>query len=656
MEYPTREAIRSRCTEQSFERGRNYYRQDRIQEIEIDGGEIRATVRGSNDYDVAIDTVDETIKTHCSCPYDHAGDCKHIVAVLLAVDDKETDTVNETAPESDEQLPATVDIESLVEQTTADELRGFLLDILSDDRDLRDRFVAFVGEDTGKTVYDYKQKLDRLFDDAVSRRGMVEHDTHIDFSQYVDIAETHRERGHVDTATDIYRAIAEAIRENMNRIDDSSGYYGREMEQAIEAYAETVTEHDLSHERKRPHIEYLCDAFLGADHGFASDYYDDALRTLCTADADIEYWLELLDERISGISLNRVTRQDSRRTENERDNLSEDTSSDDLTTRSERTDTVLCASDFTDGPLTTDDFTGGALDIEHLAVGTLKLDYFVGDAFEELCIDEPTTVEQHTVDVEPADSDATETRISESLRTRRVLAAYIYLLEQLDSEDALANLYDDIYLEHSRFCKQYAQQLIDDGEQDRAIEVLEDGIHTFRSPRALRWLAADLYEDRNPEKYRKTLKRLFLDYTEWDAYDELKSTCSDQEWKSTYEEFEQHFQRDDRKNLVKLYVHDDDLEKAFAELKDSEDLSLVREHRDSVATVDPVEYFERYRELLVPFAANDTGRRHYRDIADHLEAMQGLVPEARFEEFVDFLKDKHSNRPAFLDELEKAGF
>jgi hypothetical protein len=36
--------------------------------------------------------------------------------------------------------------------------------------------------------------------------------------------------------------------------------------------------------------------------------------------------------------------------------------------------------------------------------------------------------------------------------------------------------------------------------------------------------------------------------------------------------------------------------------------------------------------------------------------MQGLVPKARFEEFVDFLKDKHSNRPAFLDELEKDGF
>lgn len=156
MEYPTREAIRSLCTEQSFERGRNYYRQNRVHEIEIDGGEIRATVRGSNHYDVAIDIVDDTIRTHCSCPYEYAGDCKHIVAVLLAVDDRDTDTVRETDHESSEPLPATVDIESLVEQTTADELREFLLDILADDGDIRDRFVAFVGEDTGKTVYDYK--------------------------------------------------------------------------------------------------------------------------------------------------------------------------------------------------------------------------------------------------------------------------------------------------------------------------------------------------------------------------------------------------------------------------------------------------------------------------------------------------------------------
>jgi len=214
MDYPTCEEIRSLCTEQSFERGVNYYQQDRVQELEVDSDEVRATVRGSSYYDVAIDIVDDAVRTQCSCPYDYAGDCKHIVAVLIAVDDRDTETVSDTDPERDVTVPETVDIELLVEQTTAEDLRTFLLDIIDDDRDIGDRFIAFVGEDTGKTVYDYKQEIDRLFDDAVSRRGIVEHDTHIDFSQYVDLAETRRERGHVDTARDLYRAIAEAIREN----------------------------------------------------------------------------------------------------------------------------------------------------------------------------------------------------------------------------------------------------------------------------------------------------------------------------------------------------------------------------------------------------------------------------------------------------------
>jgi hypothetical protein len=260
------------------------------------------------------------------------------------------------------------------------------------------------------------------------------------------------------------------------------------------------------------------------------------------------------------------------------------------------------------------------------------------------------------VDVGSGESSDSGTEISSSLRTRALVSTCVYLLEELDEEKALLGLYEETYLESSRFCKQYAQRLIEEGNEDRASDVLEDGIDTFRSPADLRQLATDLYRDRNPDKYRETLKRLFLDHTEWDAYDELKDASDDEGWQSIYEEFEGHFEETDRQQLISMYVHEDELEKAFDELKDSENLSWLRRYRDPVATVDPVDYFEFYREQLVPFGAGETGRRHYREIADHLDEMQELVPEERFEEFVDFLKDKHSNRPAFLDELEKAGF
>lgn len=668
MDYPTWEEIRGLCTEQSFDRGVNYWKNGRVQELDVDGGRIRATVRGSNDYDVSIDVANDAIRTHCSCPYDYAGDCKHIVAVLLAVDDRDIDTDTDSGDESIENLPDSVDVESLVEQATADELRTFLLDVIEDDRDLRDRFVAFAGEDAGKTVYDYKQEIDRLFEDAAGRGGMIDYNTHIDFSQYHDLAETHRERGHVDAATDIYRALAETIRENMNRIDDSGGYYGRELERALKSYAEAVAEQTFDHEEKRPYIDYLFEEFVDADYHFASEDYDDALRIVCTTKRDHEYWLDRLDEHVSGISLDPTdladraigrTGRETRRTEDwsppAEDELSSNGDREPEDAR-DRSEDVLAVSDFTDGPLAVEDFTGGTLDVEHLAVGPLELEYFVGDAFDELRVDDPTTIEEHTVDVGSGELSDSGTEISSSLRTRALVSTCVYLLEELNEKEGLLGLYEETYLESSRFCKQYAQRLIEEGNEDRAIDVLEDGIDTFRSPADLRRLAADLYRDRNPEKHRETLKRRFLDHSKWDAYDELKEACDDEEWQSTYEEFERHFEETDRQQLISMYVHEDELEKAFAELKDSKNLSWLRRYRDPVATVDPVEYFEVYREQLVPFAAGETGRRHYREIADHLDEMQELVPEERFEEFVDFLKEKHSNRPAFLDELEKAGF
>ncbi|MFB6300588.1 MAG: SWIM zinc finger domain-containing protein [Halobacteriales archaeon] len=668
MAYPIREEIRSLCTEQSFERGVNYWQQGRIQELTIDGDTIQAVVRGTHDYDISIDLKDDIIHTSCTCPYDYAGECKHIIAVLLAVNDQESDTDGDrAATDSTESLAETIDIEALVEQTSADELRSFLLDVIANDRDVRDRFVAFTGEETGKTVYDYKQEIDRRFEQATGRGGMIEYDTYIDFSQYHDLAETHRERGHVDAATDIYRALAETIRENMPRIDDSSGHYGRELERAVEAYAETITEQDLDHGEKQPYIDYLVEEFLTAEYSFVREDYDDALRILCTSQADLEYWLNRLDAHVPDVSLDPTTiaEQTAPRTPRDQGTTRAETTERTANAASqtgetdsdhERTDDILYASDFTDGPLTIEDFTSGTLDIEHLAVGPLELEYFVGDAFEELRIDAPTPVEEHTVDLDPPVSNASETGIASSLRTQNILSTYIHLLEELGEEDALSALYEDIYLESSQFCKQYAERLIEHGNEERAIDVVKAGIATFQRPSGLRWLAADLYRDRDPDKYRDTLKRLFLEHSEWDAYEELKAACDEYEWDSIYEDFEQYLAETDRRRLIAMYVREDELENAFAELEANRNLSWLRRYRDPVATVDPEAYFEVYRDRLVPFAAGETGRRHYRKIADHLEAMAGLVSEERFEEFVDFLRDKHSNRPAFLDELEKAGF
>jgi hypothetical protein len=663
MEYPSQDEIRSLCTHQSYERGVNYHNQGRIQELAITDAELTATVRGTHDYEVSIVIDDEGIRTYyCSCPYDYAGACKHVVAVLLAANEREPEHTSSddshTAAAPTKRSDAT-DVQTLLDDTPAEDLRTFLLGLIEDDHDIRDRFVAFAGQDMENTVYDYKQEINRLFEDALSRRGLIEYDTHIDFSHYHDLAETHRSREHVHEATTIYRALAEAIRENLHQIDDG-GYYGRQLEQVLDSYAETVSEQNLDHDEKRPYIDYLVEEFIEAEYAFVGEDYDDALRTICTTTSDLEYWFDCLDPHVPDVSVELTSSDDppvstATDTQQPRAGAGSETGDDTQSPR-EPTGETLYASDFTVGPLTTEEFTGETLDVPHLTVGPLELQYFVGDAFENFHVDEPTTVEEHTADVTLSESGTSTSGLTSSLRTRSVLSSYLYLVDELGDEEAVLSVYDDVYLDNAQFCKQYAERLIDRGNEERALRVVEDGFATFGSTTALQWLAADLYQERNPDAYRETLEHLFLDHTEWDAYDELKATRDAGSWKAIYEEIVTYLENNDQRRLIDVYIHEGELEDAFSAVVASENLAWLQRYERSVSEVDSDAYFEAYKDLLVPFAADETGRRHYREIADHLETMQDLVPADRFEKFVGFLKNKHSNRPAFLDELDKAGF
>lgn len=78
--------IRGLASERSFERGETYYRDGAILEPIRQALGLRAQCEGS-DYEPY--QVDATLaeggiaETSCTCPYDHGGICKHVVALLL---------------------------------------------------------------------------------------------------------------------------------------------------------------------------------------------------------------------------------------------------------------------------------------------------------------------------------------------------------------------------------------------------------------------------------------------------------------------------------------------------------------------------------------------------------------------------------------------
>ncbi len=80
--------VRALASDQSFDRGYLYYRNESVFDVVRRGNIFTAKVEGS-DYEpyqiqVILDTsgIDTTM---CTCPYDWGGICKHIVATLLVL-------------------------------------------------------------------------------------------------------------------------------------------------------------------------------------------------------------------------------------------------------------------------------------------------------------------------------------------------------------------------------------------------------------------------------------------------------------------------------------------------------------------------------------------------------------------------------------------
>jgi hypothetical protein len=145
----TESIIRTRCSEASFKRGQNYYTGGAIKRrLRHSHTNLEAQVVGSQTYTVTVwlDN-DDRLKANCNCPYDYGGDCKHIVAVLLA-------WINE--PES---FHPPVDLKAILKKRSKAELIDLLLDIFTIYPSLPDELDVIDGPDD----QDLESKVTALF-------------------------------------------------------------------------------------------------------------------------------------------------------------------------------------------------------------------------------------------------------------------------------------------------------------------------------------------------------------------------------------------------------------------------------------------------------------------------------------------------------------
>ncbi len=284
------------CTEASFDRGQRYFEEGRVHIRDASPSRITATVSGTNDYQVEIELGDE-ISGDCNCPYDWGGLCKHIVATLLAIIDEEDEEIETLIEKSKSEMER---VGVLLKNANPDDLHSFLAQEMERRPDLRDRFMAsFAEKGVGRSLSDYKNEVESLYDDA-EYHGFVPYGEDIDFSPLSELAKLYARKCDFMEAAKIYRALAETIADKMDDVDDSYGSYGEEFSSSMEAFVDCIINAGLNAEGKRTYIKYLFDGYLREDPDYFDEDYRTGLVKLCTDEADLLYWKELIEPHISG--------------------------------------------------------------------------------------------------------------------------------------------------------------------------------------------------------------------------------------------------------------------------------------------------------------------------------------------------------------------
>lgn len=165
-----------------LERGYDYYCEDAVENLEVLDDEIRADVIGTEDYEVEISLSNgEVTDMYCSCPYAASGNnCKHMAAVLYewSENKEEKNTIH-----SDLFQPAmTIDVykkkvdavEKLVNSANEEDVRSFLISVLSEDEKLLLRFYNTMSKQiTPEVIRHYIRQVDIIASHYLGRDRFI---------------------------------------------------------------------------------------------------------------------------------------------------------------------------------------------------------------------------------------------------------------------------------------------------------------------------------------------------------------------------------------------------------------------------------------------------------------------------------------------------
>ena len=244
-------------------------------------------------------------------------------------------------------------------------------------------------------------------------------------------------------------------------------------------------------------------------------------------------------------------------------------------------------------------------------------------------------------------------------RAKKLISIELHLLSCLKETDGFYALMDKQYRTSPDLCLEYAQQLLRDKDQLKAISVAEEGIAVFPESSSiyLREFLIENYRGSDPDKYREQLLSLFLLRGDWKHYERLKKESpSLKQWQETLNKIIAKFSGKGygRARLIEVYLREQMYDAALKAVIGQKSIQELSQYHKRLAEMYPKEYFGAYRELIYPYAECRMGRDHYREVASILKDMKAIAGfEAEAQEILERLRMENKRKPAFIDELKK---
>lgn len=167
-------------------RGKKYFEEGRVSRIQCSGNAYFATVEGTEDYEVEITLCEGSVEEMlCSCPYAEDNNCKHMAAVLFALE-KEDTSVEELPPAKLPPITSHIPMEmpwlDAVDNLPDSVIRKELMKLADRDDRLKERIaVLYLGKLPEHQLQNWKADLQELAREYADRRGRIREEDTWDF-------------------------------------------------------------------------------------------------------------------------------------------------------------------------------------------------------------------------------------------------------------------------------------------------------------------------------------------------------------------------------------------------------------------------------------------------------------------------------------------